>query len=199
MPIAGPRTTSWSWRICSSVRPRPFGVLVGLVEQPGHDAGAEAHARRCGRPIVSPASSRRKWLLPAPLPPEHGDPLAEPTLEVERIGQAVELQLSHGQRPPAGARPAEAHVDALLADQLGRVVALEELAQAALGGLQPRRRSLSLILARRRISIDELLEPLALVLVQRQRVLAVLEVRLAGLVVAGEPAAVRPRAAGLRS
>ena len=46
---------------------------------------------------------------------EHGDTLAEPQLEVERIGQAVELAALDDHRPLAGAGAAEAHVDALVA------------------------------------------------------------------------------------
>ena len=44
---------------------------------------------------------------------EHGDTLAEPELEVERIGEAVELAALDDDRPLSGAGAAEAHVDAL--------------------------------------------------------------------------------------
>ena len=99
---------------------------------------------------------------------EHGDPLAVPQLEVERIGQAVQLELLDGERPLAGARAAEAHVDALLADAARALARLEELAKPALGGLQRGRERVADLGPSAHLD-DELLEPLALVLVQRQR------------------------------
>ena len=97
---------------------------------------------------------------------EHGDPLAEPQLEVERVGQPVELELLDDHGPLAGAGAAEAHVDPLLADLARPLGALEELAQPALGGLQLRREGLGDLGPPAHLG-DEVLEPLALVVVQR--------------------------------
>ena len=117
------------------MRPAPLGVLVGLVEQPGHDAGAEPPRPVVADGLVAGEQAQEVALADA-VAAEHGDALAEPQLEVERIGEPVELELLDDHGPLAGAGAAEAHVDALLAHLRRPLVALVELAQPALGRLQ---------------------------------------------------------------
>ena len=95
---------------------------------------------------------------------EHGDALAEPQLEVERVGEPVELELLDDHGPLAGAGAAEAHVDALLADLRRALVALLELAQPALGRLQLGRERVGDLRPPAHLG-DEVLQPLALVVV----------------------------------
>ena len=130
--------------------------------------------------------------MPTPLRTEHGHPLAEPHLEVERVGEAVELELLDDDGPLAGACPAEAHVDALLADGDRLLGALDELAQPALGGLELGGERVGDLGSPPHLG-DQGLEATTLVLVQRVVVGELVEVAAAGLGVAGEPAAVGPR------
>ena len=123
---------------------------------------------------------------------EHGHPLAEPHLEVERVGEAVELELLDDDGPLAGARPAEAHVDALLADGDRLLGALDELAQPALGGLELGGEGVRDLGAPPHLG-DQGLEATTLVLVQGVVVGELVEVAAAGRGVTGEPAAVGPR------
>ena len=72
-------------------RARPLRVLVGLVEQAGHDAGAEPPRARVLDRLVAGEQPQEVALADA-VAAEHGDPLAEPQLEVERVGEPVELE-----------------------------------------------------------------------------------------------------------
>ncbi|MBI5087717.1 MAG: ABC-F family ATP-binding cassette domain-containing protein, partial [Actinobacteria bacterium] len=81
-------------------------------------------------------------------------------------------------------RAAQPDVDLLLAHGLGTVVLLVELAQPALGGFEARRERLADLGPPAHLG-HEVLELLQLLLVQRQVVLAPLEVRLGAGVVAG--------------
>ena len=112
--------------------------------------------------VVVAAEQAQEVALAGAVAAEHGDPLAVPELEVERVGQAVELELLDDHGPLAGAGPAEAHVDALLAHLARPLVLLEELAQPALGRLQPGRERLGDLGPPAHLG-DEVLEPLALV------------------------------------
>ena len=67
--------------------PGPLRVLVGLVEEPGHDAGAEPPRALVSDRRVAGEEAEEVALADA-VAAEHGDPLAEPQLEVERVGQA---------------------------------------------------------------------------------------------------------------
>ena len=129
---------------------------------------------------------------------EHGDALAEPQLEVERVGQPVQLELLDDHRPLAGAGAAEAHVDALLAHLRRSLVASRRTGAA--GSRPPSasarrcRRSSPAGASRRRASSSRLRSS------SYQRAVACRACsrwRLAGLGVAGEAAAVGPRALGL--
>ena len=194
--MAGPRMTSRRSRISSSVAPDQLGMLVGLVEVAGHDPGAEAHARRrARRPRRRPAgagsgSCRRRW-------PEHGDALAEPDLGVERVGEPGQLEALDGERPCGRcARHARRIVDPLLLHLGRRCVALVEVPQPALGGLGLRRERVGVAGPLLQLAHDAF-QPVALALVQLDLLLDPLDAGLAGLVVAGERAAVGPRALGL--
>ena len=71
-------------------RPAARGGRGSGRSSPGTTRAPSRHALR-GRPR-SPASSRRKWLLPVPLGPSDRDPLAEPDLGVERVGEPVQRE-----------------------------------------------------------------------------------------------------------
>ena len=124
---------------------------------------------------------------------EHGDALAEVDLQIERVGQPVELELLDDERSLAGARPAETHRDALIA-HIGRpLLALDELPEAALGGLQPGGEDVPVARPPAHLGNDGL-ESFALVVVQRSVLVELVEMRPAGVGIAGEPTAERPRA-----
>ena len=173
----------------------PFGVLVGLVEQPGDDAGTEAEAAVVLDRRVAGEKAQEVALAGA-VGAEDGDPLAEVDLEVERIGQPVERELFDDERPPSGARPAETHRDALLADVRRALLALEEVTQAALGSFQLRGEDVGGTGAAAHLG-DEVLEVLVLLVVLRSVSVELVEVCPPGSGVAGEPATERPRAVPL--
>ena len=136
----------------SSVRPVHSGCSWVWWNSPGTTPAPSRHEPVVVDGLVAGEQPQEVALADA-VRAEHGDPLAEPQLDVERVGQPVELELLDDDGALAGAGAAEADVDLLLAD-LGRpLVALVELAQPALGGLQLRRRTSSAKLARRRISV----------------------------------------------
>ena len=196
--MAGPRTTSRCSRISSSVRPCQLGVLVGLVEVAGHDAGAEAHlavvgdgpvageqpqevalagaVRRRARPPARRTRSRRRTESVRPCERQPLDRQAP----CDRCGRR------RGARRPAAPAPARAAWSA---------------PRSAAGGSRPpsaSARTSSEILARCRISRTSS--------TRRSRSSshcaaslreAVVQAGLAGLVVGGEAAAVGPRALGL--
>ena len=100
----------------------------------GRGSGRSSRARPGRRaatsrswPTGSPASRRRKWLLPVPLGPSTADALAVDDLGVERIGEAVQLELLADHDPRAGAVAAEAHRHLVVDDPLGRRGRLEAL------------------------------------------------------------------------
>ena len=127
---------------------------------------------------------------------EHGDALAVPEFEIERIGQSGDLELLADDRPLAGPGAAELDVD-LLHRHVGRtLVLLDEVSELRLGRLQLGRERLA---DRRPLThqLDVVLEPLLLGVVQRLVVLAEGIVVLLRLGVRGERTAVRPGAGGV--
>jgi len=174
---------------------RPLRVLVGLVEQAGHDAGAEPPRAVVVDGLLAGQQPQEVALADA-VGAEHGDPLAEPQLDVERVGEPGELEALDDDGPLAGAGAAETDVDLLFAD-LGRPLGARlELAQPALRRLQLGREAVGHLRPSPHL-VDDVDEALALVVVPRAVARQPLEAGLAGLVVAGEPAAVGPRAVGL--
>ena len=125
----------------SSVDSGPLGVLVGLMEEPRDDAGAEPPHPRVADGVVA-GEKAEEVALADTVATEHGDAFAEPQLEVERIGEPVELEPLDDHGPFSGAGAAEAYVEALWADCRRARVAFLELAKAALGSLQLRRERL---------------------------------------------------------
>ena len=77
----------------------------------------------------SPASRRRKWRLARAVGAEHGDPLAEVDLQVERPHQSGQLEPLADDRPHAGAAAAQAHRRSFCSRALLGRPGLLELAQ----------------------------------------------------------------------
>ena len=122
---------------------------------------------------------------------EHGDALAEPQLEVERIGQPVELDLLDDHRPLARAGAAEAHVDALLANVRRAFGTPLELSQPALRRLQLGRELVGHLRPPAHLD-DDGVQPLALVVVPRAVTTELVVTRPPRLGVAAEAAAMGP-------
>ena len=127
---------------------------------------------------------------------EDRDAFAVPDLGRERVGEAVQFELLDGQGALAGALTAEVDVDPLLADLCRLVVPLVELAEPALGSLQSWREHLADLGPSAHLG-HKLFELAALLFVDGQVVLASGEVGVAGVVIARESSAVRPRTLGL--
>ena len=136
--MAGPRMTSLPLEDLEQRAPVQLGMVVGLVEVAGHHAGAEAdHAVVLDGRVAG--EEPQEVALARAVGAEDGDPLAEPDLDVERVGQPGQLQPLDREGAAAGAATAEADGDALLLDPLGRRGSFVEVAEAALGGLGLRR------------------------------------------------------------
>ena len=122
------------------------------------------------------------------------DALAEPQLGVERIGEAVELELFEHHGALARPRAAEPHGDLLIANLLRRGTGFVEVSQPTFGRLGLRRE----VVRERGASLHLLhdrLEAIALTRVAGVLVLDALSSRVTRFVVGGERCAVRPRAA----
>ena len=74
----------------SSGRPLHSGCSWVWWNRPGDDAGAEAPRAVVGDGLVAAEQAQEVALADA-VRAEHGDALAEPQLDVERVGQPVEL------------------------------------------------------------------------------------------------------------
>ena len=72
------------------MRPVELGMVVGLAEEAGHDAGAEAKV--AVMVDGTPGEQAQEVALARAVRADDRDPLAEPQLGVERVGEPVELE-----------------------------------------------------------------------------------------------------------
>src|SRR5690606_28594881 len=135
------------------VQQRPvheFGPVVGLREvtwpHPRTEAGDAAVSHRLERGAVDGLMLRvrvgaaareqpQEMRLARAVRPEHGDAVAVPDLEVERVGQILELQLLADHRSLPRTATGEAHPDVLFLRSQLRWAGLLEPAQPGLRGL----------------------------------------------------------------
>ena len=193
--MAGPRTTSRFSSSSSRVRPCQSGCSWVWLKWPGTTRAPEADLAVVGDGGV-PGDEPEEVALAGSVGAEDGDALAVPELGVERVGEAMERQPLDHQRLAAGAASAQADVDHLVLDQLRWLGALVEVAQPGLGRLEPAGEGVG-DLGPLPHHLHQLHQPGPLVLPQRGVAGQALVPSRPGLVVAGEPAAVGPRALGL--
>ena len=139
-----------------------LGVVVGLGEVAGHDARAEPP----GAVVVDRLAGEQaqEVALAGAVRAEHRDAARRSDLDVERVGEAVELELLADDHARAGAVAAEPHRHLLVADPLGRRRRLEPLDLRLRGAHAGREHVAAHRRARRRYSRSDSSQPLALLL-----------------------------------
>ena len=150
MPVRPSGRPSPRCRISSRVRPSSSGCSWVCTNQPGRTRAPELglagvpdrlDLHVLDGPVLdvgvaaAPGQQPQEVRLAGAVGAEHGDPLAVPDLEVERLHQPGELEVLADHRALAGAAALEPHLHRLLARLLGRRAGLLELAEPGLGGL----------------------------------------------------------------